>query len=432
MSTPTEEAAQQAAQQMAALIRALVELTRALEGARRGQPAARAVPPPQPAERYAAAIERTFGPQVRRALTDSPEWGRMVEQLAHLERAGIAPEQLFGTLATITRQTLPQPTAAAPAAEQQKDMTALVFRHTNPAVAQALTASPEWPRIASQLEDLKQSGFDVGHLLEVAPPELTRLVGTIDTAWQRDAGNTAQQQVTTPAPAADRQTALAQAGISQHENERLVRAAREAAPPGIGERLAASTRWPEVAQAMQALEQRGIDPGARLADMRRELTAQAATGPRTDVTAAALSALERPAVAAPGASRVRGSAAVRVRTEPDANLRQAAELAATNLGVSSGMLLAQGHSTKETGRLLTELEHYGIVGPRSASGMHPARVSSVTEAHTTLDRGTQRELTAAAAAATSTTSAGPPRASGPTPAAATAVGTPTRTTARRR
>ena len=439
MSTPTEDAARQAAQQFAALLRALVEITRALEAARarKAQQPPDAPRPPQAAERYAAAIEHTFGPAVRQAMIGSPEWPRMVEHLAHLERAGIDPGQLFTTLGTITRQAVAQQDPTPPGPGPVPDRYAQMLRQhvADPAVADALTTSPEWGRIATQLHDLERSGLDVPRLLAAAQPELNRLNTAIEAAWQRNTAAAPQPQTPTPAqaPVADRRAALQQAGISRHDNERLVRIARESTPPGVGELLAASGKWPLVAEKMAALEQRGIDPAARLSRIRQELTAQAAVSQRPDVSAAALSALSRPAPAA-HASRGRGPAAAELaRKGPDANLQRAAELAGSRGVISARMLMAEGFDRRETGRLLTELERHQVVGPLGANDTHPARAGSASEARKLVDGQAQRELMAAAASVTSTTAVGPPRAVSPMSAAATKpADTPVRTTVRRR
>lgn len=425
MSTPTEDAARQAAQQLAAVLRALIDIARTLERARAQQaqqPETQAQPSPD-AERYAQAVERAFGPQVRQALTGSSEWPRTVEHLGHLDRAGINPDQLFSTLATITRQSVPQ---AAPAPDAgPPEHTQVVRQHvTDRAAAEALTSSPQWPQIASQLRDLHQSGIDVPQLLAAAGPELSRLNGAIAAAWQRTTGTTPAPQPQAPAqgPAAaqDRQAALQQAGISTHDNERLVRMARDVLPPREAALLVASnTGWPRVAQAMRDLEARGIAPAARLERMGHELTAQTAAGARFDVPAAALRALAQPAPGSPTTSGARaGSVTERARLEPDANLRRAADIAGSRGVISARMLMAEGFEGRETGRLLTELERHRVIGPLGDNGTHPARASSATEAQTMLAAGVGRELATTAATTMSTTAAGPPRPGGPAAAAA--------------
>lgn len=421
-----EEAAQQSTQQMASMVRALIEITRALQAARQGRPTVDSgARQPVVDDRYAQAIATAFGPEVRHVLTNSPEWSRIATQLRELEGGGIAPDQLLGTLAQITRQAVPQQ-AGRPGAERavggeqyarthQLTIEQLREQVGDRSVAEALTGSPEWPRIATQLEDLRRAGVDISRL----SPELSRVYGVPPAP----AVATAEPS----RPPRTRAEALEQQGISAHESDRLVRVAREGAGQRLGDLLAASQGWPQVATALRDLEQQGIDPCARLASLQQETMALASRRSRPDVAQAALAALARPAPAVGEKTPVPDRAAVVV---PERAVESAAKLAGQRGVLSADMLMSEGTSAREAGRLLTELEARGIIGGLAANGVHPARVDSADVALDRLKATRERARTAAAAGSTSTTVAQGPRTGGP--AAEPAATSPTSSVARPR
>ncbi|KAB8162026.1 hypothetical protein FH609_025820 [Streptomyces sp. 3MP-14] len=431
MSSPVEDASRQAAQQMAAMLRTLVELTRALDGARRPSlaDAGPAVGGPRPAVRYAAVIEQHFGPQVRQALTDSPGWQRMVEQLGELEGAGIPPERLLPALEQITRQAQPAP----PTPEQE--MARVVERATSPEVAQALTRSEQWPQLAAGLQDLRAGGWDVEQLVAAAVPTLNRLVEGAQAEVGREAADAGRQQSrqVLPARPVDRETALRKAGIDRHENERLSRMVREKLPERPAELLLASdTQWPIVAAEIHRADQSGVDVAARLAGVENMLRHQAAAGARQlDIPVATLAALSMPAP--PPAVKQLDQERTGARTLSREELTRASDLAVANHGVSATMLLASGYNAAQAGEALTALEQYGIVGARGESGMHPIQVGSVEQAGQRIAAGVEREIQTQAATAWSTTVSGPPAARRVQRAVTgTAPQAPIRTTGRRR
>ncbi|MFC7872010.1 hypothetical protein ACFUS2_12790 [[Kitasatospora] papulosa] len=267
----TAEAVQSAVMAMR-LVMAIADAVRRHKQRQQGQE--EELPPAKEAVTEAAEGIKGIAPDIATALTASPDWPQMAQQLVALQRAGVDMGDFLprvGDLAVSVRDAVEANEARV--RQEGSGRWHKLLRQTLPAgpVREAILLSPSWPDIAATMGRLDEKGVDVRQILVAAHAEgvgVDQAVGGVLSAASEPA--TSREAMLSYGPLttgldvprnityADRERALVQLAISPEENQRYMRLVQEVFPAGQeADLLVRAKLWPLLAARMARMEDGG-------------------------------------------------------------------------------------------------------------------------------------------------------------------------------
>ncbi len=288
MSTPTPhqgepfaDAAREAAENAAMAVRLVMAIADAVRRARETNAGKEQELPGRDVAMAEAAgeLKSRLPPDIATALMTGADWPQMAQQLVALRRAGVDLEEFLPRVAGIAvqvRNAVEQNMQRI--ASEGNDEWAKLLRETMPAgpVREAILASPAWPQMAGQMQQLDARGVDVGQMLTAAheaglgvDQAVARVLDSASAkasapALSRDVRRsygplTEGLDVPGNVDLSDRRKALAQLGVSPNENFRYVREVRQALEghDRAAELLESHPKWPYLAARMSRMEGAG-------------------------------------------------------------------------------------------------------------------------------------------------------------------------------
>ncbi|WP_217246901.1 hypothetical protein [Streptomyces sp. AC602_WCS936] len=331
------------------------------------------LPPAEEAvNRVAPIVQKVLPPDISAALMSGADWPQTAQRIAALRRAGVDLDDFLPRVAEIAvtvRDSLAE--NAARVSREGTGEWERLLRETLPAgpVREAILSSPTWPDIAATMARLDERGVDVRRVLATAHDEGVVVDRAVARVLGADAAPVASRYVmlsygplTTGLDVprdldlSDRARALRQLAVSPAENERYCRWVREALPGREQEAglLLSARRWPLVAARMAKMESEGVPVRERLTRLTNDASWQLQQGPRPQLGARLVAAVDdalRRAPEAGGAgpgSRVDAAAARSRSTSMDPTERQTAVTGPASVEPAVAAHRTAGENSKPT------------------------------------------------------------------------------------